>query len=148
MIPFEKVLLRRPIMQVVALVACLSVVLLAWAGYVAVREWQNSVRLLADRQAADAADRVLIELSRDMQAVQRQVLQSPALDAFTSIQPPLDPSYEAVNLVAGAFARYSYPSLFFSGAWIKGSHPQRSFTAAIAVRPGAMMRRIRAATPS
>jgi len=112
-IPFEKVLLRRPIMQVFALLACLSVVLLAWAGYVAVREWQNSVRLLADRQAADAADRLLIELSRDMQAVQRQVLQSPALDAFTSIEPPLDPSYEAVNLVAGAFARYSYPESFF-----------------------------------
>jgi signal transduction histidine kinase len=112
-IPFEKVLLRRPIIQVFALLACLSVVLLAWAGYVAVREWQNSVRLLADRQAADAADRLLIELSRDMQAVQRQVLQSPALDAFTSIEPPLDPSYEAVNLVAGAFARYSYPESFF-----------------------------------
>jgi signal transduction histidine kinase len=112
-IPFEKLLLQRPVVRAFAAAACLSIVLLAWVGYVAVREWQNSVMLLGGRQAEDAADRFFTELTRDMQAVQRQVLQSPALDAFASVGPPLDPSYEAVNLVASAFARYSYPESFF-----------------------------------
>src|SRR5262245_62858233 len=48
-----------------------------------------------------------------MQAVQRLVLLSPALDAFTSRDPAPDPTYGVVNLVASAFARYSYPEAFF-----------------------------------
>jgi two-component system phosphate regulon sensor histidine kinase PhoR len=112
-IPFEKLLLKGPIVRAFAAVACLLIALLAWAGYIAVREWQSTVLLLANRQAAAAADRSFAQLTRDMQAVQRQVLQSPALDAFTSIEPPFDPSYEAANLVASALARYSYPESFF-----------------------------------
>jgi signal transduction histidine kinase len=117
-ISFEKLLLKPSILRAFAATACFAIALLAWAGYVAVREWQNSVLLLAGRQADDAADRFFAELTRDMQAVQRQVLQSPALDAFTAIEPPLDPSYEAANLVASAFARYLYPESFF--LWSRG----------------------------
>jgi signal transduction histidine kinase len=105
--------------------ACLLIVLLAAVGYIAVREWERSVLLLADRQAAEAADRFLNELSRDMQGVQRGVLLSPELDVFTSVQPPSDPSYEAVNLVASAFARYSYPESFF--LWRRGAGDPPTF---------------------
>ena len=91
---------------------------LVWVGWVAVRQWQQSLLLLADRQAEDASERFLAELTRDMQAVQRLVLLSPALDAFTSREPVPDPTYGAVNLVASAFARYSYPEAFF--IWNRG----------------------------
>lgn len=113
MVRLESLLLRRWAVGVLSALACLLIVLLVWLGYVAVRAWQESLRLLADRQAEEAGDRVLAELTRDMQAVQRLVLLSPALDAFTSVGTGPDPSYGAVNLVASAFARYSYPEVFF-----------------------------------
>ena len=113
MIRLERVLLRRWAVGALAAVACLLVVLLVWLGWVAVRQWQQSLLLLADRQADDASERFLGELTSDMQAVQRLVLLSPALDAFTSRDPVPDPTYGAVNLVASAFARYSYPEAFF-----------------------------------
>ena len=109
----ERVLLRRWAVGALAAVACLIVVILVWVGWVAVRQWQQSLVLLADRQAEDASERFVVDLTRDMQAVQRLVLLSPALDAFTSREPVSDPTYGAVNLVASAFARYSYPEAFF-----------------------------------
>lgn len=109
---------QRRIALLLGIVACLLIALLASLGYIAVREWEHSVLLLADRQAAEASERFLNQLSRDMQGVQRGVLLSSELDIFTSVEPPSDasasdPSYEAVNLVASAFARYSYPESFF-----------------------------------
>jgi signal transduction histidine kinase len=109
----ERFLLRRWAVAALAAAACLLVMLLAWLGWVAVRQWQQSLVLLADRQADDASERFLVEVTQDMQAVQRLVLLSPALDAFTSRDPAPDPTYGAVNLVASAFARYSYPEAFF-----------------------------------
>ena len=113
MIRLERVLLRRWAVSALAAVACALVVLLVWLGWFAVRQWQQSLRLLAERQVDDASERFLVELTRDMQAVQRLVLLSPALDAFTSREPGPDPTYGAVNLVASAFARYRYPEAFF-----------------------------------
>jgi len=107
----ENGLLKRSLLRAAA--ACVLVALLAWGGFVAVREWQRNVLLLANRQAEDSADRFLMVLTRDMQAVQRSVLVSPALDVFATEHPPSDPPYEAVNLVAGALTRYSYPESFF-----------------------------------
>jgi len=112
-IRLERVLLRRWAVSALAAVACALVVLLVWLGWFAVRQWQQSLRLLAERQVDDASERFLVELTRDMQAVQRLVLLSPALDAFTSREPGPDPTYGAVNLVASAFARYRYPEAFF-----------------------------------
>jgi signal transduction histidine kinase len=109
----ERVLLRRRAVGVLSAAACLLIVLLAWLGWVAVRQWQQSLMLLADRQAQDASERFLADLTSDMQAVQRLVLLSPQLDAFASREPAPDPTYGAVNLVASAFARYSYPEAFF-----------------------------------
>ena len=113
MIPLGRVLLRRWGAGALAAVACLLVVVLVWLGWYTVRQWQQSLQLLAERQADQASDRFLVELTRDMQAVQRLVLLSPALDAFTSREPGPDPTYGAVNLVASAFARYAYPEAFF-----------------------------------
>ncbi len=113
MTTLEPLLRRRWAVGALSAVACLLIVLLVWLGYVAVRAWQQSLLLLADRQAEEASDRFLLELTRDMQAVQRLVLLSPALDAFTSPEAAPDPTYGAVNLVASAFARYSYPEAFF-----------------------------------
>ena len=113
MIRFERLLLRRWAVGALAAAGCLLIVLLVWLGWVAVRQWQQSLHLLADRQATDASERFLDELTSDMQAVQRLVLLSPALDAFTGRDPAPDPTYGAVNLVASAFARYSYPEAFF-----------------------------------
>jgi len=112
-IRLERLLLRRWAVSALAAVACALVVLLVWLGWFAVRQWQQSLRLLAERQVDDASERFLVELTRDMQAVQRLVLLSPALDAFTSREPGPDPTYGAVNLVASAFARYRYPEAFF-----------------------------------
>ena len=90
MIRLERVLLRRWAVSALAAVACALVVLLVWLGWFAVRQWQQSLRLLAERQVDDASERFLVELTRDMQAVQRLVLLSPALDAFTSREPGPD----------------------------------------------------------
>jgi signal transduction histidine kinase len=123
MIPFERLLPRRRTAGLLGIAACLLIVLLAWAGYIAVREWERSVLLLANQQAGETADRFLNQVSRDMQGVQRGVLLSPELDGFTSQEPPADPSYEAVNLVASAFARYSYPESFFLWRRAAGAPP-------------------------
>jgi|RhiMethySRZTD1v2_1073278.scaffolds.fasta_scaffold12511_4 signal transduction histidine kinase len=104
----EELLLRRRTTAAIAAGACVSVSLLAWLGYVAVRQWQQSVATLAARQAEEASALFLSSLTRDMRAVQRSVLLSPAIDRFT-----LRPPYEAIDVVAGAFARYRYPESFF-----------------------------------
>ncbi len=93
---------------VVAVGAFLLVSLLAWPGYVSVREWQRSVEVRAEKEAEAASGLLLGGLMRDMRAVQRSVLLSPAVNGVT-----LRPPYEAFNLVAGAFARYQYPESFF-----------------------------------
>jgi signal transduction histidine kinase len=112
-IRLERFLVRRWAVGALAVAAGFLIVLLAWLGWVAVRQWQQSLGLLADRQTDDASERFLVELTQDMQAVQRLVLLSPALDAFAGREPAPDPTYGAVNLVASAFARYSYPEAFF-----------------------------------
>jgi signal transduction histidine kinase len=89
---------------------CVSVALLTWFGYHAIREWQHSSALLVERRADAAADRLVTALTRDMQAVQKSVLSSPDWDAFM-----LDPPYDVRTVVASAFARYPYPESFFAG---------------------------------
>ena len=45
----ENALLKRSLLRAAA--ACVLIALLAWGGFVAVREWQRNVLLLANRQA-------------------------------------------------------------------------------------------------
>jgi signal transduction histidine kinase len=115
--PFESVSRWRGLTVVIAIVACVLVSLLAWTGYVAVREWQRSVAMRAEQEAEAVSGLLLNGLTRDMRAVQRSVLLSPAVNAVT-----LRPPYEAFNTVAGAFARYQYPESFF--LWRRDSSSQ------------------------
>jgi len=87
---------------------CLSVALLSWFGYRAVRDSQRSSRLLLERQTSDAADLLTMALSRDMRGVEDSVLRSSQWN-----EAMLDPPYDIGSLVASAFARYPYPESFF-----------------------------------
>ena len=87
---------------------CLSVALLSWFGYRAIRDSQRSARLLLERRTADAADLLVMALSRDMRGVEDSVLSS---SQWTDTM--LDPPYDISSLVASAFARYPYPESFF-----------------------------------
>jgi signal transduction histidine kinase len=95
---------------------CVSVAILTWYGYHAIREWQRSSTLLASRRADEAAERLVTALTRDMRGVQDLVLSSPHSNEFM-----LDPPYDLSNLVASAFARYPYPESFFS--WRNAANP-------------------------
>jgi len=92
---------------------CVSVAMLTWFGYRAVREWQRSSALLVERRAEEGAELLVTALTRDMRAVQKSVLSSPDWNAFM-----LDPPYDVSNVVAGAFARYPYPESFFAARGI------------------------------
>jgi signal transduction histidine kinase len=90
------------------MVVIVAMVLLIWFGYSATSEWQRSSTAIANRRAADAAYLMITALSRDMRAVQTQVL--PQLN-------PLNHDSEVYELddeIAKAFARFPYPDSFFS----------------------------------
>jgi signal transduction histidine kinase len=87
---------------------CLSVALVSWFGYRAIRNAQHSSTLLLARRTSDAADLLVMALSRDMRGVEDSVLLSSRWnDAM------LDPPYDIGTVVASAFARYPYPESFF-----------------------------------
>lgn len=88
---------------------CLSVVLLTWLGFRVSREWQRSAALLAERRADEAASLFAMAVSRDMRAVQSDVLVARTWERFRA-----DDSNEVTMLVASAFARYPYPEFFFA----------------------------------
>src|SRR4051812_9774401 len=88
---------------------CVSISVIGWFGYCAVREWQRSSALLVERRTDEAADLLVTALTHDMRAVQKSVLTSADWDVFM-----LDPPYDVSNVVASAFARYPYPESFFA----------------------------------
>lgn len=87
---------------------CLSVALLSWFGYRAVLHGQRSAALLLERRTSDAADVLVMALSRDMRGVEASVLSS---SEWSDVM--LDPPYDIASVVASAFARYPYPESFF-----------------------------------
>jgi len=87
----------------------LSIVLIAWLGYLAVEGWRQSAMLLARQRAEDSAERLATVLSRDMRGVQASVLASAQWDQFM-----LDPPFDVRTTAASAFARYPYPESFFA----------------------------------
>jgi signal transduction histidine kinase len=87
---------------------CLSVALLSWFGYRAVLHAQRSAALLLERRTSDAADVLVMALSRDMRGVEASVLSS---SEWSDVM--LDPPYDVATVVASAFARYPYPESFF-----------------------------------
>lgn len=87
---------------------CVSIAVITWFGYRAVREWQHSSLLLVERRTNEAADLLATALMHDMRAVQKSVLSSADWDVFM-----LEPPYDVANVVASTFARYPYPESFF-----------------------------------
>jgi len=100
--------LRSYYVQTLAALLVVATVLLMWFGYRATSEWQRSTRLVVDRRNVEVLYLMVTALSRDMRAVQSQVL------------PQLSPSasdaeiYELADEIAKAFARFPYPDSFFS----------------------------------
>ena len=95
---------------VLAAGVCVSVALVALFAFRAVREWERTATLLAERHAQEAADLLALALTRDMRGAQQSVLSDPDWT-----RPMSDGSYDLSGLVASAFARFPYPELFF--AW-------------------------------
>jgi signal transduction histidine kinase len=93
-----------------AIGVCASVALLGVFAYRAVREWQRTATLLAERHAQEGADLLVLALTRDMRGAQASVLSSPD---WSDSMP--DGGYDLSDLVASTFARFPYTELFF--AW-------------------------------
>ena len=89
------------------LIGC-GIAALAWFGYRAAEEWQRSSALLVERRAVEVANTLTTALTRDMRAVQTSILDAREWDTTYAESP-----YEVIDLVAGAFARYPYPEVFF-----------------------------------
>jgi signal transduction histidine kinase len=87
---------------------CVSVALLSWFGYRAIKDSQRSSSLLLERRTSDAVDLLLLALSRDMRGVQDSVLMSSVWNVDM-----LEPPYDITTTVASAFARYPYPESFY-----------------------------------
>ncbi len=88
---------------------CVSVTLLAWFGFQAVREWQRSATSLTEQRTNDVADLFTAALSRDLRGAENAVL----LSWHLNVSALDEPSSEMEGLVASAFARYPYPESFF-----------------------------------
>ena len=115
--PIEPNRVPRSLAGWMAAGVCLSVALLSWFGYRAVLDAQRSAGLLLERRTSDAADILVMALSRDMRGVEASVLSS---SEWSDVM--LDPPYDIGSVVASAFARYPYPESFFG--WrgeLKGS---------------------------
>jgi len=102
--------LARGVTGWLTLGVCVSVSILVWFGYRAVREWERSATLLAESRAGESVDTLVKALTRDMRGVQEEILSSARWDEFM-----LDPPYDVRSLAASAFARYPYPESFL--AW-------------------------------
>jgi hypothetical protein len=108
--------LNRVALRVLVIAGALSVVGLAWIGYLAIAEWQRSASLVASRRAESTADLLVTALARDMRGAQTSVLSSPHR---------ADPS-DAHDLIASAFARYPYPEAFFASAFAQRATADKS----------------------
>ncbi len=104
-----------------AIGVCLSVAVLVWFGFQAVREWRRSSFQLLERRADEAARLLVTALMRDMHAVQQSPLLSSGSDEYMQEPPSL-----IWDRVASMFARYPYPDSFFS--WRESPEEVRFFT--------------------
>lgn len=91
-----------------AALVCVGIATLAWFGYRATDEWQRSSALLVERRSQQAADLLMLAITRDMRGVQTSVLMSGVENRSI-----FDPPFDINDLVTVAFARYPYPECFF-----------------------------------
>lgn len=90
--------------------ASLSVLVLGIFAYRAVREWERTATLLAERRAQERADMLVLALTRDMRGAQESLLSSQERTDLL-----LDDSQGIADVLASTFARFPYPEAFF--AW-------------------------------
>src|SRR5262249_40394826 len=104
---------RSYYVQILAALLVVATILLVWFGYRATSEWQRSTRLVVDRRTVEVLYLMVTAISRDMRAVQSQVL--------PQLNPPTNDAemYELSDEIAKAFARFPYPDSFFS--WTDGA---------------------------
>jgi signal transduction histidine kinase len=102
---------QKTVGWILAVTICVSVALLTWFGYAAVRGWYGSSLELADRRTEEAAVLLVSALTKDMQGAHRSLLLS-ADTANAMLGSPLDALYP----VASAFARYPYAEWFFAAS--------------------------------
>lgn len=88
----------------------LSVLVLGFFAYRAVREWERTATLLAERRAQEHADMLVLALTRDMRGAQESLLSS---QDWTDLL--LEDSQGITDVLASTFARFPYPEAFF--AW-------------------------------
>lgn len=110
----------------IGFVVGLSTILLTVFGFVAILNWRRSTILLAERQAEQAADRLLLALTRDMQDAQRTVLSNATLPYSLPFgqgwrqEEAADP-HAALARASGALARFQYlDSVFY---WRRDQRP-------------------------
>ena len=100
-----------------AILLVAATILLMWFGYRATSEWQRSTAQVVDRRTVEVLYLMVTAFSRDMRAVQSQVL-------FQLAPPTTDAEvYELCDEIAKAFASFPYPDSFFS--WTARRRRQR-----------------------
>ena len=92
-----------------AALVCAGVVGMALLAYYAADEWTRASADLVEQRALETADIVAMALSRDMRAVQVTVLEGRDWDENSLREP-----HRMNEAVQSAFARYPYPSVFFT----------------------------------
>jgi len=100
--------IRSYYVPILAVLLVVATILMMWFGYRATSEWQRSTRLVVDRRTVEVLYLMVTALSRDMRAVQSQVL--------AQLNPSTNDAetYELSDEIAKAFARFPYPDSFFS----------------------------------
>jgi signal transduction histidine kinase len=94
----------------------LAVLVTAWVGYRATREWRRSSELLLERRVNQATNVVFRAVLRDMRALEDALLRRLHWTDITVQEP-----YRLGPAVASAFARYPYPEAFFG--WTRRDGP-------------------------
>src|SRR5689334_19195475 len=110
--------LRSYYVPIVAFLLGAATILLMWFGYRATSEWQRSTRQVVDRRSVEVLYLAVTALSRDMRAVQSQVL--------FQLNPSTNDAeiHELSDEITKAFARFPYPDSFFS--WTENGHEEGS----------------------
>ncbi len=92
-----------------AVLVLAGVVALTWFGYRAANEWQSNAAQLIERRQQQVAVSLTLNLVRDMRAVQVAFI-----DRHEWGNDELNSPKQLAGVLAPAFARYSYPEVFFA----------------------------------
>ncbi len=128
---------------VIALVG-VTFLILAFLGFRASVEWENTATAAAGRRAAEALTMLETVLATDMQGVQKSVLGGVTAEDLDPVR-----RFDLVGVIADAFARFPYPEVFFvwdgsdEGAalfsrtsripeWAQSTEPTRAFPVTVA----------------